>query len=712
MSAPDFTRSPYSKLVRSLPFWLVTAFVGLLAVLILTDRHWLRLELSRSADEAVQRLGVYQTSLLTTIDRHLYLPRVLASDPRIVQALADPLTQTDDATSRLLAIINAQAGSDEIFLMDEQGLTHWSSNYTTATSFVGNNYSYRPYFKTAINGRPGFYFAVGATSGKPGLFLSAPVTGTNDEITGVIVVKIDLGPLEESWLGSGDAVWVTDNEGIVFLSSSPRWHYVATRPVSESHQRRLIETRQYGSNPVKPLTPYGEWQSERWSLFDLGDEGIQVLFGSPVGGYPWTMHLRQPLERVRQQVRLGQALVILLALTATGGILYGRERRRRATAQQAVTRLIEEREHHQRAIIQNTDVGLLNLDARFQPLFINEKARQLFALGEEETALDPKQLLSPWHTKNQGAYRAEGCRRDGSRFPALVTLNPIQVGDQDEYILTVQDITELTQAQLALEEANEVLEHRVEERTRDLQAAQAALAQNQKLAALGRMSSAIAHEINQPITALSNYIASSRLLLQRGKTETVDQNMGRIEAMVDRLSKLSRQLRIFAGKRNTGSAPVSLSQPIHYALELLSPRLKETGIDYQLKLTRDVNVQANAMFLEQILVNLIGNAIDALQETPSPQIHIDLSASLYHPGGVQLSLTDNGPGMTEEQLAHIFEPFYTTKKVGDGMGLGLAISYNLAQDMGAELTVVSRPGEGTTFTLTFSEAQWMEVETE
>lgn len=697
------------RAVRTLPFWLVTAFIGLVILLILTDSHWLRLELARTAERAEQRLGVYQTSLQTTIDRHLYLPRILASDPRIVDALADPNGTEGQTASPLLARINTQAGSDEIFLMDTTGLTRWSSNYLSETSFVGNNYSFRPYFRSALNGQPGFYFAVGATSGKPGLFLSAPVLDTLDNISGVIVVKIDLGPLEASWLDSGDAVWVTDREGIVFLSSSPDWHYVATRPIRPEHQQRLNETLQYGRQPVRELDPVPEWTAERWSAYDLGDDGTQVLFGSPVGGYPWTMHLRLPLAEVHQQVRWWQALALLLALTATGGILYGRERRRRASAQRAVIRLTEEREHHQRAIIQNTDAGLFNLDANGHPLFINEKARQLFGLGDSHP--NPSELITPWRETGTEPYRAEGQRRDGSRFPILVTLNPIRVGRQDEFILTVQDITELTQAQQALEQANEALEHRVEERTRDLKAAQAALAQNQKLAALGRMSSAIAHEINQPITALSNYTASSRLLLDRHKFEDVDRNLGRIESLVDRLSKLSRQLRIFAGKRNTGSAPVSLSQPIHYALDLLGPRIQELGVDCDVLIDRDATVQANTMFLEQILVNLLGNALDAVADGSDPHVRIELTPAPDHPAGVQLALTDNGPGMDDDQLAHAFEPFYTTKKVGDGLGLGLAISYNLARDMGATLAVTSAPGEGTTFTLTFATADWMETQT-
>lgn len=694
---------------RSLPLSLVGGLVLLLAALLAAHNTLMQLEIRQARENAVQRLGAYETSLLASVDRHLYLPQILASDPRIVGALAsrpedDRAASERQPTSKLLQRINRQAGSDQIFLMSPDGMTHWSSNYDTETSFVGSNYSFRPYFRDAMAGSAGLYFAVGATSGIPGLFLSAPVTSSEDRTLGVIVVKIDLRPLEQSWETSGDAVWVTDEKGIVFLASSARWHYAGTQPLSVAHKTQLSETLQYGAGPLQSLSRATRWQSEDWSTYDLGDQGHQVAFGAAVSGYPWRMHLRVPLQSIETGVRLKQSLAVLLYAGLAGALLFYRERRRRTDAQQAITRLVTEREHHQRAIIQNTDAGLLNLDAGFEPLFINEQARNLFRLGDAGFH-DPASLIQPWEpdAAGKGPCRAEGLRSDGSRFPIIYTLNPIRVGEQDEFILTVQDTTELTATQRALQDANQALEQRVEERTRDLKQAQAALAQNQKLAALGRMSSAIAHEINQPITALSNYVASSRVLLERNRNEAVGSNLVKIEGLVERLSKLSRQLRIFSGKRNTGSSRVSLQAPVHYALELLAPRLEAQRIECKLDLGRDLEVQANAMMLEQIVVNLVANAIDALDGQPDAHIDIQLSEPQSAPGAV-LSITDNGPGMPEDQLVHVFEPFFTTKAVGEGMGLGLAISYSLARDMGAELTVTSRVGEGTGFNLVFTEA--------
>lgn len=687
---------------------LLLGALVLLIILIATDSLLMRLESQRMADQAERRLGAYKTSLQATINRHQYLPGVLATDPRIGEPLADRVLTdqgADPATtapiSSLLYSINAQAGSDEIFVMDRHGYTHWSSNYETDNSFVGKHYGFRPYFRDALQGEEGFYYAVGATSGIPGLFFSSPID-RDGEIQGVVVIKIDLAPLESSWQASGDPVWVTDEKGIIFLSSNPDWHYRATRPLSDAQREELDNTLQYGDAPVEALTAAESPLPGQVLAFDLQEAGTHLSFPSRISGYPWHMHWRIPLDTLRTNVRIQQSSGLLGYAALTVGLLFYRERRRRTDAQIAVSRLTAERESHQRAIIQNTDAGLLNLDADYHPLFINEQAQALFGIEDEIAHHTPDELISDWQRGHvgRGPVRAEGIRLDGSRFPILYTLNPIRVGNQDEYILTVQDITELTRAQLALEQANEVLEHRVEERTRDLKQAQEALAQSQKLAALGRMSSAIAHEINQPITALRNYVASSQLLLDHNKPEKVGNNLGRIEKLVDRLSSLSRQLRVFSGKRNTGSDLVSLQAPVIYALDLLRPRLEDQGIACDVDLGDNRYVQANTMMLEQIIVNILSNALDALSDQQDGRIDITLSHQDQE--ALVLRIADNGPGMSEEQQARIFEPFFTTKPVGEGVGLGLAISYSLALDMGADLSVDSAPDSGTTFLLHFS----------
>lgn len=116
---------------------------------------------------------------------------------------------------------------------------------------------------------------------------------------GVIVVKIDLRKLEQSWQASGDAVWVTDKRSIIFLASTAKWHYFTLEPLSDDVKSELAQTRQYGSGPINPLRRVTEWQSDDWSTFDLDSVGPQLVFGSPIPDYPCAKCAGPPDGRAR-----------------------------------------------------------------------------------------------------------------------------------------------------------------------------------------------------------------------------------------------------------------------------------------------------------------------------------------------------------------------------------------------------------------------------
>jgi C4-dicarboxylate-specific signal transduction histidine kinase len=290
----------------------------------------------------------------------------------------------------------------------------------------------------------------------------------------------------------------------------------------------------------------------------------------------------------------------------------------------------------------------------------------------------------------------------------LVSLKRIQSNRVHEYVLTIHDVSELKQAQLELERNNEELEQRVVARTSELQLAEKALNQSQRLASLGRMSSAIAHEINQPITALANYAASTEVLIERHQNEKALTNVDRIKGLIDRLSYISRQLRMVSGKRNTGVKPIKIRPIIAYAEDVLKQRLTETNVTVVSEITDTDRVLGNSMMLEQIVVNLMNNAIDALADIEAENNHeqpnITITREIIE-DKLSIHISDNGKGLTEQEMEHLFEPFYTTKTLKQGLGLGLAISYNLASDMNGMLSVTSAKNStlettGATFTIT------------
>ncbi|MGY1449567.1 ATP-binding protein [Pseudomonas chlororaphis] len=244
--------------------------------------------------------------------------------------------------------------------------------------------------------------------------------------------------------------------------------------------------------------------------------------------------------------------------------------------------------------------------------------------------------------------------------------------------------------------SREELERLVEERTRDLRTAQDGLVQSAKLAALGQMSAALAHEINQPLTTQRMQLATLRLLLDHGRIDEAYQALKPLDDMLTRMASLTGHLKTFARKSPSGLRErLDLAAVVDQALQLLDTRLRDEQVDTRLQLTRPAWVRGDAIRLEQVLINLLRNALDAMRDKPLKHLEIRLEADqqLW-----SLSVIDSGGGIAEEHLPNVFDPFFTTKPVGDGLGLGLAVSYAIVHELGGRLSAGNQ-GQGAIFTL-------------
>ncbi len=232
--------------------------------------------------------------------------------------------------------------------------------------------------------------------------------------------------------------------------------------------------------------------------------------------------------------------------------------------------------------------------------------------------------------------------------------------------------------------SREELERLVEERTRDLHTAQDGLVQSAKLAALGQMSAALAHEINQPLTAQRMQLATLRLLLDHGRVDDAYKALKPLDDMLTRMAALTGHLKTFARKSPSGLRErLDLAAVVDQALQLLDTRLRDEQISTVLHLTRPAWVRGDAIRLEQVLINLLRNALDAMADQPIKRLEVRLEADeqLW-----RLTVSDSGTGIAEEHLAQVFDPFFTTKAVGDGLGLGLAVSFAIIHESGGRLT--------------------------
>ncbi|HEY9107524.1 MAG TPA: ATP-binding protein [Roseateles sp.] len=261
-------------------------------------------------------------------------------------------------------------------------------------------------------------------------------------------------------------------------------------------------------------------------------------------------------------------------------------------------------------------------------------------------------------------------------------------------------LRQLTQAQAELRQAHAQLEQLVDSRTAELRQTNEALKtqiaqrlqtegellQASKLAVLGQMSAGLSHEVNQPLTALRALARNSQRLLEAGRQDAVATNLQLMDDMVERMGQITRQLKNFARKADeqvTGSVP--LLDSVRNALLLLEHRSRVLGVDADVDVPEGLQVRAEANRLEQVLVNLFGNALDAMQHEAERRLRVRATAQGQR---VLVQVQDSGTGVGEAELPHLFEPFFTTKPAGEGLGLGLVISAKIVHEFGGTLRAV------------------------
>ncbi len=276
------------------------------------------------------------------------------------------------------------------------------------------------------------------------------------------------------------------------------------------------------------------------------------------------------------------------------------------------------------------------------------------------------------------------------------------------------------QSRRALQELNEKLESRVDERTNELvetnrqllkeiqdrketeeilKRTRSELIQAAKMATLGQMSAGINHELNQPLAAIRSYADNARLLLGKDRIDEATWNMVQIGELTDRMALIGVQLKEFSRKSSGDLEIVPLHGVIDGALEILSPAVRKNEVTIDVRLNPEsIELLANQVLLQQVLVNILGNAVHAIEGSTTQRIEI---TAFEREGKAVIEVKDSGPGIPEEHLPKIFEPFYTSKPSGQGLGLGLTITKRILTELGGEIRA-ENSGSGVLFTITLN----------
>ncbi|TWA62538.1 two-component system phosphoglycerate transport system sensor histidine kinase PgtB [Azospirillum brasilense] len=396
-------------------------------------------------------------------------------------------------------------------------------------------------------------------------------------------------------------------------------------------------------------------------------------------------------------------------------------------------------EANAQAIIDNAQAGLATTDADGAIEFVNPLAAALIAAPEGGADGSADGRLAD-RLEPAGARRVEdffrearaapddaapslsiltaGRRPDGRPVPVQVGIRPFRRRQQQRFIVTLTDMTERVEAQQLLERTvaertadlrttNARLERSIAEHQRaerDLRDTQAELVQAGKLAALGQLAAGVGHELNQPLSAIRSYAHNGRKLIALGRVAEAEGNLGKIADLTARMANITNHLKRFARRPDTRLGAVELAPVVQGALSLFGDRLREEAVELAVELPEDgapLRVRAEEVRLEQVLVNLLSNALDAVAGAPQRRVAIAAEAA---GDTVRITVRDSGPGIPDTVAGQVFDPFFTTKPVGAGLGLGLSISYNIVRDFGGALSVAESGPGGTAFLLTLTRA--------
>jgi len=694
------------SLLRANP--LLSAVVAIAVVLIVAVAGYTASE--RAHGQLVSALNhdadVYALGLRGAAERYDYLPYALSQQPDVLALLTHH--RAIDRVNHYLEELNRRAGSSALYVLDVRGNTLAASNWSAAQSFVGNNYRDRPYFRDALAGRRGLFHGVGLTTHVPGMFISTPIS-QGAVVVGVAVVKVDLDKVAQIWASARDPVLLTDKRGIVFLSSEPDWLYQTARPLSAEDLLFVRNTGQYPSrNPnlqaeVFPPLAWVREPGDASALFmqtRVGRELRSYLMREiPIPELDWTLTVMasyQPVIKARNQVLL---VAVMLALLLGVAVLFSwnRELRREREFRTAMEGALR--------------VGMRARDMQGRIIYVNAALCDMLGFAAEELLGKtppypywlPDEHERHWRDNDaamsgraaKDGFESRIRHKDGHDVYTKVYTVPLRDADGKQlgWMSSVIDISGQKHAQAQLQEHIERL-HRAS-----------------RIAHIGEIASSIAHELNQPLQALAGYATVATDMAEAAHEATLAPIHHKIQAQVQRCGDIVKRIRALFLQQPTGFKPCDLPQLVASVLALLQPQLIKEHIRIAVSAAPDIPlVLADALQIEQVLINLTANAVQAMQSVPNESIaaahsieerRIDIAIQAV-PNGVQLRFQDNGPGMNSEVARQLFTAYFTTKV--DGLGLGLNICKTIVERHGGSMGFESQPGQGATFFFTIPSA--------
>jgi two-component system, NtrC family, sensor kinase len=476
----------------------------------------------------------------------------------------------------------------------------------------------------------------------------------------------------------------------------------------KTEERQLLDTMVLGADQLSKGITSATWQ---FMLDDHREAAYEIMN---------TIALKQGIDRIRMFNRAGQVMFTTRPedpqpATPLQGDVSQHVRLRRAPSGQRrlemLTPIYNEPSCSQAACHAHPAgvkvLGVLDLQLNLDSVdreVSSMKYRVMLVTGVEITLIG---LFIIYFTRRFLSRPIEKLIEGAKAVSHMQLDKPVGVDDSSEEIFELANAFEVMRERLgsALREINQFtqnLEIKVEERTRQLQAAQKKLLHNDRLASLGQLSASVAHEINNPISGVLNLsMLLQRMLKDDGvppaRIEEFRKYLAQVNSETARVGRIVSDLLAFSRRSKPQRAPADLNRIVHSTLSLVQHKMKLSNVEVVTGLRDDLpEAHCDGSQVQQVVLNLLLNAAEATQTKAERKVTIETAAA---DGVVTLTISDNGEGIPAENLSKIFDPFFTTKSEGKGVGLGLAVSYGIIQAHGGDIEVKSQPGAGTTFTV-------------
>ncbi|MGH6653248.1 MAG: sensor histidine kinase [Sphingopyxis sp.] len=564
--------------------WATLLALLLLALIAVAAFGWARDHARAESDIAAgQQARSAASRLAGELQKFRLLPLVLTEYPEAHRVLAGGDAAAVRRMNSKLELLAERTDAAVIYLIGRDGVTIAASNWRRPQSFVGQNYAFRPYFRDAMAKGGAELFALGTVSGRPGLYIARRVE-EDGRTLGVIVVKVEFDRLEAEWTRQPLTTFVTDDHGVVIITSRPDWRFRTLAPLDEKTRAAIRAALQFGNLPLTALPPTRDGAT--WTGGDIRYREAAVAVPMPGA----RLHAFQPLAPAEASANATARTAILIAFILLAALLIwvfrAREKRR-----------------------------------------LQEEARHML---EIEVA---------------------------ARTADLVDAN------------------------------------------RRFRSAREELAQASRLGSIGQITAGVAHEINQPVAAIRGFAENAETFLDRDDPAKARENLGIIVSLTERIGAIISELRTFARRSTPRTGPVEIGPVIDGALLLVGDRIREKDVTIErIGAEHGLCCVADRVRLEQILVNLLQNALDALDGRPDPHVRIETLAGDL----IAISVADNGPGIAPDLTDNLFTPFVTGKP--EGLGLGLGIARDIAREFGGALVATTSPIGGAAFQLTVPRA--------